>query len=312
MAMNDHEIWVPEEWGGAVLTAVMQNSAIEALARPEPMGSTTKHVPRSGGIGIDVIAKGGSYSEDDTDDDEVVLTARKLGKAISLADEDIKDAETLINILNQKKIEWATAYAKGLDNACIGTIGPVYMPSGTAAKRPFVSIREAVRTTDLDLGYTADTNYLASAGTVTYDDLSQVLGMYEDSGYFSEVDTVVMASPAFKRTIRDIKDDNERPIFIQGREGTPDTVFGYRVMWTPGARTSTTMTSTPTGNPLFVVGNRQFIIVGRRSGPESFVAGADSGVGFLTDEAKMKMRARRGFAVGHPAAVAVLEQSAGS
>lgn len=308
MALNDHELWVPEEWGGPVLTAVMQTSAVEALARIEPMNTTTRHVPREGGIDVQVIEKGGTYNEDATDDDEVVLTARKFGRAISLADEDIKDAEQLVDIINSKKVSWASSYAKGFDNASVGVIGPV----SVAAGRPFQSVREAVRTTDSDLGYTADTNFLASAGTVTYDDLSQVLGMYEDGDYFSEADTVVIASPAFKRTFRDIKDDNGRPIFIQGKDGTPDTLFGYPARWSAGARTSTSVSKAPTGNPLLVVGNRQYLIVGRRSGPESFVAGADSGVGFLTDEAKLKMRARRGFAVGHPAAFAVLEQSAGS
>jgi HK97 family phage major capsid protein len=308
MAMNDHAVWVPEEWTGDVVTAVIQTSAVEALGRIEPMATTTKHVPREGGIDVQVIAKGGSYDEDATDDDEVVLTARKFGRAFSLADEDAKDLEALIEVLNLKKTSWATSFAKGYDNACLATIGVESMAYG----RPFTSVREAVRTTDSDLGYTADTNYLASAGSVTYDDLSQVLGMYEDGAYFDEMSTVAIASPAFKRIFRDIKDDNGTPIFIQGRDGTPDTLFGYQAMWSAGCRTSTSMSKAPTGNPLMIVGNRQHLIVGRRSGPESFVAGADSGIGFLTDEAKLKMRARRGFAVGHPAAFAVLEHSAGS
>lgn len=308
MALNDHATWVPEEWGGPVLTAVMQTSAVEALGRPEAMNTDTKHVPREGGIGLDILDKGDTYTEDATSDDEVQLRARKFGRALSLADEDIKDTSGLVDIIDQKKLSWATSYAKGYDNACLGTIGTASM----AANRPFQSVREAVRTTDAELGYTADTNFLASAGTVTYDDLSQVLGMYEDGDYFDEANTIVIASPAFKRTFRDIKDDNNRPIFVQGTGGTPDTLFGYETRWSPGARTSTAASKAPTGNPLLVVGNRQLLIVGRRSGPESFVAGADSGVGFLTDEAKLKMRARRGFAVGHPAAFAVLEQSAGS
>jgi HK97 family phage major capsid protein len=308
MAVNDHATWVPEEWTGQVVTTVMKTSTIEAVARIEPMSTTTKHVPREGGIGLDILDKGDSYTEDATSDDEVLLTARKFGRGISLADEDLKDTEGLVDIINAKKTSWASTYAKGLDNACLGTIGSASM----AADRPFQSVREAVRTTDADLGYTADTNFLASAGTVTYDDLSQVLGLYEDGDYFSEPDTIVIASPAYKRTIRDIVDSQSRPIFIQGRDGTPDTLFGYQVKWTPGARCSTSATPTPTGNPLLIVGNRQFLILGRRSGPESFVAGADSGVGFLTDEAKLKMRSRRAFAVGHPAAFAVLEQSAGS
>ena len=47
--------------------------------------------------------------------------------------------------------------------------------------------------------------------------------------------------------------------------------------------------------------------MGRRSGPESYVADAASGVGFMTDETKLKVRARRAFALGHPRAVSVYE-----
>lgn len=305
MALNDHDAWVPEEWTGNIIAEMMKNSAVEAVARPEPMSTKTKHVPRSGGMSVDVLDKGESYAEDATEDDEVLLYARKFGKAISLGDEDIKDAETLIQVVDQKKRDWAIAYSKGLDNACLATSGAMLM----SANRPFTSVYQAVRTTDTGLSYTADDNYLATAGAVTYAKLSQTLGLYEDSDWFEEAATVVLASPAWKRFLRDIVDDQNRPIFVQGQGDNPDQLFGYEVRWTQGARVSTAATKAPTGNPLMIVGNRNLLILGRRSGPESFVAGADSGVGFLTDESKLKCRARRGFAVGHPKAFAVLEKT---
>lgn len=306
MALNDHAAWVPEEWSGDVVAEVLKTSAVEQYGRPEAMTTSTKHVPRSGGIGLDILDKGDTYTEDTATDDEVLLVARKFGRSMSLADEDMKDAEGFVDIIDQKKLDWANTYAKGFDNVCLATSGAQSM----AANRPFTSVYQAVRTTDTGLSYTADDNYVPSAGSVTYELLSQVLGIYEDGDWFDDSNTAVFASPAYKRTFRDIVDDNNRPIFVQGTGGTPDTLFNYPVAWTAGARTSTAGTNAPTGNPLLIVGNRRLLIVGRRSGPESFLAGADSGIGYLTDEAKLKMRARRGFAVGHPKAFAVLEDTA--
>jgi HK97 family phage major capsid protein len=305
MAIVDYESWVPEEWGSTVIETVQQMSAIEALGREETMNTDTKNVPRSGGMTVDVTDKGGTYDEEDTSDDEVTLRARKFTKAIRLADEDIKDTASTANILDQKKKDWAKAFAKGYDNACLATIGTQSM----ASSRPFTSLYQELRTTNADLGYTADENYMAEA-SITYAVLSELFGLYEDSDWYDETNTTVIASPAYKRYLRDIVDDQNRPIFVQGREGTPDTLFGEAIKWSPGARTSTAMTASPTGNPLLVVGNRTLLVRGVRSGPESFVAGADTGIGFLTDSAVMKLRARRGFTVGHPSGLAMIEKSA--
>jgi len=307
MALNDHDAWVPEEFGGPVIQKIAAVSAVEALARPENMNTDTRHVPRSGGIGLDVLDKGEPYTEDATSDDDVELRARKFGRMISLAHEDIEDVAeaSAIDIVNVKKVDWATTYAKGFDNACLGTTATQSM----GAKVPFYSVYYTLRNADSDLGYGADDNYVASAA-IEYSDLSEVLGLYEDGDWFDAAETVVIASPAFKRIVRDVVDDNHRPIFIQGTQGTPDTLFGYQVAWTQGARTSSSMTPAPSGNPLLVVCNRQLLIKGVRSGPESYLARADSGIGFMTDEAYLKMRARRAFAVGHPKAFAVLESTA--
>jgi hypothetical protein len=67
------------------------------------------------------------------------------------------------------------------------------------------------------------------------------------------------------------------------------------------------MSDAPTGNPLMFLVNSNLIIKGDRSGVEYNLAGADSGPAFLTDEALLKVRVRRGFAVAREAAHAVLE-----
>ena len=386
MAAHDLSSWIPEEFGGPVLQKINQTSVIEAIARRELMTTSVRHVPRSGGMGMDILGNGDSYTEDSSTDDEVLLTARKFGRAISLAEEDLADAGNLVNVLETKRIDWATSFAKTLDNAALA----VTAAESVAGDVPFTSAYKRVRTTDSGLSYTADTNYVAAgtnlghvtltdtgdvvtfsqphglavndkvvfgtittttgitAGTtyyvltvastttvtlsatlggatlalttdgssvsctklgVSYDNLSSVMGLYENSDWFDDANTIVVASPKFKQRFRGIKDANQRPIFVSGVSGTPDTLFERPVYWSLGARTSATATPTPTGNPILVVTSKSSLILGVRSGPESYVADAASGVGFATDETKLKIRARRGWAISHPTAVAVLEDA---
>jgi hypothetical protein len=384
VALHTIESWIPEEFTGSVIQKIMQTSAVEAVGRNEPMSTQTKHVPRSGGMGLDVLGKGDSYTEDSETDDEVLLTARKFGRAISLAEEDLADTANLINVINVKKDDWALSYAKGFDNACLGTSGAASM----AADRPFTSVYQSARTTDSGLGYTADDMYVRSgdnlgavtftdsgdvvtfaqphglkvndkvvpgvittttgitAGTtyyvktvpstttvtlsatlggstlalttdgsavsmtklaVTYLSLSRAIGLYEQSDWFDPTDTIIIASPYYKQACRDLLDANGNPVLVNGGDNQGETLLNYPVRWSLGARVSTAATPAPTGNPLLVVGNRSSLIVGRRSGPESYVADAATGVGFMTDEVKLKVRARRAFAVAHPRALAVYE-----
>lgn len=306
MARADFDAWIPEEYDSNVVQRVRQTSAVEAYGRHYPMSSETRHVPRSAGMEVEGIPKGGTYSEDQSEHDEVLLTARKSGSAISIAEEDRQDSH--VDILETKRLDWATSWAKWFDNACLGVTAAEGSPDYKAA--PYTSVYKAIRTANADTGYAADDNYVAATGTVTYDDLSEVLSRVETGDYWDDADALVIAHPAFKRILRGIKDDQNRPIFVAGQggdSGTPATLFEHLLRFSLGCRTSTAATSSPTGNPLLIACNRQLLKVGDRSGPEWAVAGADTGIGFMTDEAKLKMRARRGFAVGHEAGFAVLE-----
>lgn len=314
MARQTFESWLPEEWGGQVLTKVRAISAIERYARREVMTTDTKHVPRSGGMSFQgAIAKGAAYPEDSNTNDEVLLTARKLGDVLRVADEDLKDGAQVADILTTKKLDWARSYAIGFDHSCLGV---------TAAENggtiPFTSLYKSLRTTNAATSYTADANRILSANAValTYDNFSDVFGLVEDSNFWADGEMVVIAHPYFRKGMRGIKDTAGNPIFNEssngtagGAQGTIDTLFGMPVAWSLGAKTHATATDAPTGNPLLFIGNRNYLIRGDRSGPESMVAGADSGPAFLTDEALLKVRARRGFATGHEKAWAVLEDN---
>lgn len=306
MAVNNVDDWIPEEPSSEVIQRVNQMSVVERLARVWTMSTRTRSVPRSAGMDVEGIAAGGTYTEDASLNDEVILLARKMGKALRLDDEDLQDS-TLVDILNVKKLDWAISYAKFFDQACIGTTGA---ENGTTIL--FTSIYKALRTTNADTGYTADANYVASAsGTaVSYDNLSGVLSLAEQGDYWDDSRALVIAHPGYKAKLRGIKDNDLRPVFIEGQggdKGTPSTLFGYPIEWSLGARTHATNSANPSGNQLLTVGNRDYFYKGVRSGPESVVAGADTGIGFLTDQAILKVRARRGFAVAHEKAWAVLE-----
>lgn len=305
MARATFEDWIPESWDSNVVQRVRQVSAVLRAGRNYPMDNPTRHIPRSQAIAVSGVAKGGAYDEDTAVNDEVLLSARKAGSAVRIADEDLKDSN--VDILTQKRMDWATTYAKYFDNA---TLAVTAAENGTTV--PYTSVYKALRTTNVDTGYTADDNYVlsASAGIITYDELSEVLGLVEQDEFWAEGDIVVIAHPSFRAKLREIKDDHGTPIFVQGQQGdsgSPDRLFDHPVMWSLGAKTSAVAKQNPEGAPLLFVANRQYLAIGTLSGEEYRLAAADSGIGFLTDEAVIKMRARRAFALTHEKAASVLE-----
>ena len=141
--------WIPEENSGQVITRVMGTSAIEALAgRREPMGSLTKSVPRAAGVTSEVVAKSATYSEDASTNDDVTLTAVKFALAMRVAEEDLGDS--IASVIDTKRTDWATSYARHLDNACLGTTAAANL--GTV---PFKSVYRAVVNDNGNGGYTA-------------------------------------------------------------------------------------------------------------------------------------------------------------
>lgn len=301
--------WVPEEWGGAVITKIRAMSAVESYARREPMSTDVKHVPRSGGFAFQgAVAIGTAYTEVDATNDVVTLTARKLGAVLRVADEELKDAAQVANIIQTKQLDWARSYAVGFDNATLG----VTASSANGTTVPYVSLYAAL------VAYnTASNRTQTGTGGVTYANLSSSFALVEQSDYWADGEMVCIAHPAFRNSLRQIVDDQHRPIFNEssagvaggGQAGPVGTLFGLPVVWSLGAKTNATASDTPGGNPLLFVGNRNYMIMGDRSGPEYMLAGADSGPAFLTDEALLKVRVRRGFAVGRPDAWSVLEDN---
>lgn len=313
MARQVFEDWIPEDHNGPVITKIRAISAVENHARPEPMTTETKRVPRSGGMSFTGgIAKGAAYPEDANTNDEVILTAVKLGAVLRVADEDLKDTAQIANIIQTKQLDYARSYAVGFDNACLGTTADVNL--GTV---PFKSLYRSLTTANAATGYTANANRVLSAAAAgnpppTYDDYNALFALVEQGDYWQDGSMVVFAHPFYRQGLRGLKDTADNPIFVEHQSqagGQPDSLFGVPIMWTLGAKTHATASHAPSGNPLMFVGNEDYLIRGDRSGPEYMLAGADSGPAFLTDEALLKVRTRRGFVVAHEKAWAVLEEN---
>jgi HK97 family phage major capsid protein len=302
VARNTLEAWIPEEYETSrVIQSINQISAVESLAARIPMGSDTKHVPRTAGMGVDVVAKGGAYGEDTSLNDEVLLTAVKFGKAARIAEEDINDS--VANVIEAKMVGWGKSYAKMIDNASLAVSAAA---NGTTV--PFTSLYQLLNTTDATLSYTGGTNITtaAAAGAPTYTEFSTAIASVESGDYFDPGSMVAIAHPAFRKSLRGVVDGQSRPIFNENGVGTPDTIFGVPVRWSLGAKISATATPTPTGRPIMAFVNPELMLLGVRSGPESvFIDGRD-GLSALTDESILKMRARRGWAYGHPNGASIL------
>jgi HK97 family phage major capsid protein len=286
----------------------MKASAIEANASRTSMTTSTKRILRAGDFDVNV---GTTYSDDDSDLDYVTLTARRfMGKTV-LSEDDLHDAESIVDVVGQRATDWAVSYATHLDNACIGVTAA---ENGTTV--PFTSIYKTVRTNGADgtSDYVADANYVNHGGVAAsaYNDLSEAFRRVEVGDYWDETNAVVIAHPAFRDVLRKVKDSNGNPIFVQGQgadSGTPDRLFGVDIVWSRGAKTSLTASARPNGNPLLVfVGDRNLLKLGVRSGPESMVTAADAQSN--TDETALKLRSRRGFAAGNVFGFSVVEKTA--
>jgi HK97 family phage major capsid protein len=281
--LTEENGWIPEPSANGVLGRSVEVSAVEAVARKERMTSRTLSVPRFVANGVDVVAEGADIPLKDADLDEVVLTAHKFADRFAISFEDRQDA--LVDVLNAYKAEWISNFNITLDNACLGV-------TGTGG--PFESVYRAV----------GSGRRLATAGALTYEDLVDVIGDIEGN---RKGGLVVIAHPSFAMSLRNLKDDaGDRVVTDPLGAGVP-TIFGHEVRFSYGARTSAAYTDNPTGNPLLVVANRNELILGVRSGPESQVSDAPQ---WVSDVIELKMRARRGFVLADATSARVVELTA--
>lgn len=318
---QDMDVWKPVESGGDVIRELTRVSAIEDVARPEPMASDTKRVRRSGDFDVAGVAKGAEYGYDTNTNDYVELIAAKVGGLRKFAEEDLGgDVNGGAELLGETEKQAANALAVTYDQGAIGTTAA---RNGTTVLWPSIYYTLATTAAGLPLGdYTGGTNIfqwdqsdVTADGKVGYRAISQMLGAYEEGPYFDEGNTRILASPAWRRVLREVMDGNGRPYWQDGQ----DNLFGYPVKWTVGARKHATTTKTPTGSPLLVVANSQLLIKGMakltpqmvNANPGVAIQRAVDGIGFISDEAIFKAAMRRAFVLGEPRGAAILEYNAG-
>lgn len=287
--------YILEEQGSSVIQALLANSAVESFARREAMASRTKSVPRFVADAPVVVAEGATIPEATATLDEVVLTARKYAKIFHISEEDVNDS--LVDVLNTYKTEWASRWARKYDNACLAVTAAGDGDDG----QPFNSLYYSVSQ------HNSGSNLIETAGALSFADINEALGLVESSDKFDAANTVFMAHPKMLAELRGMVDGTGQLVLPNPIAATPGSLFGYPLVVSYGAATSAAATDAPTGNPLLIVGNRQMMINGVRGGVESVVS---RDAQFDTDGVLLKTRVRRGFAVADAGAFAIVEKTA--
>jgi len=286
--------YILEEQGSVVIQDLIANSAVERFARRETMASRTKTVPRFVTDAPQVVAEGGTIPEASATLDEIVLTARKYAQIMHVSEEDLND--NLVDVLTASKREWASRWARKFDNACLGVTAVGDGDDG----QPFNSLYYSVTQ------YNSASNKIATAGALTFEDISNALGLVESSNKFDAANTVFMAHPKMLAHIRAMVGANNEYVLPNPLDATPGSLLGYPLVVSYGAATSAAATDAPAGNPLLIVGNRQMLINGVRGGVESVVS---RDAEFTKDGVLLKTRIRRGFAVADASAFAIVEKT---
>ena len=286
--------YILEEQGSAVIQDLIANSAVERFARRETMASRTKTVPRFVTDAPQVVAEGATIPEASATLDEIVLTARKYAQIMHVSEEDLND--NLVDVLTASKREWASRWARKFDNACLGVTAVGDGDDG----QPFNSLYYSVTQ------YNSASNKIATAGALTFEDISNALGLVESSSKFDAANTVFMAHPKMLAHIRAMVGANNEYVLPNPLDATPGSLLGYPLVVSYGAATSAAATDAPAGNPLLIVGNRNMLINGVRGGVESVVS---RDAEFTKDGVLLKTRIRRGFAVADASAFAIVEKT---
>jgi HK97 family phage major capsid protein len=289
--------YILEEQGSSVIQRLLAESAVEQFARREAMASRTKSVPRFVADAPEVVAEGATIPEAAATLDEVVLTAKTYAKIFHISEEDVNDS--LVDTLATYKTEWASRFARKYDNACLAVTAAADGDDG----QPFTSVYRAVSQ------YNSGSNLTATAGDLTFAHINEALGLVEDSTHFDAANTVFIAHPKMLASLRGMVDGTGQLVLPNPIAATPGSLFGYPLVVSYGAATSAAATDAPTGNPLLIVGNRNMMINGVRSGVESVVS---RDAQFDTDGVLLKTRIRRAFAVAEASAYAIVEKTAGA
>ncbi len=325
MARNvlDGTGWLVEQRDSNVVKAFRRTSVVEAEFRRINMTANTVEIPRIADMAVEFIAKGAAYPEDQSSADVVSISAKKVGSALRIAEEDVDD-DKLADYVDEKKVSAGSSYAKLIDNAALGTNAAA---SGVTV--PFTSLYRSLITTDASTGYTANDNH-RSIAVGSFTTAAQILAgleaqiaIVEDGDYYNDDDLVWIAHPSFKGRLRSVKDTTGKPIFYGGGNANitkggkrVQELYDIPIRFTRGARVTATPAINPAaasgvkgtpGNPLLFLVQKNAAVFGLRKAFESVYIPGRDGTSALTDEDILKVRARIAAGATVPGAHAVLE-----
>ncbi len=309
MAVADVSKWIPVEYGGTLITKFQESSVLFRIAsgpggRIESMTTLTKHVPKDGDVAVQFTAKAATYGLDVTAVDDILLTQKKMTSGVPLAEEDIHDAGSFVQVVPAKRDRAFAGFATLLDNAAFAvTAAPTAEPDMSV---PYNSLYRQVA------AYNGGSNVLTwdrSSGTAAEfrTAILAAMGIAENSDYAS-TDLVWGMNPAFRAYLRNqtLDGSNGLPIWSQAE----NTILSYGVQWGRGLRTSATAVQKPSsGNPIALVGPPGLLIPGTGSdSPLSWrVTDSETGIGALSDTSYVLCRQRVAFNIGDPSAFAIVE-----
>lgn len=289
--------WQKIQYDPTLRTQQVQESAVLRVAAPLTMSGHSVEIPRH----LSGIVGGGSVLvEDTTDGSKVTMYSYQYNNKVQMDEADTEDA--YIDAINAYDFQFLNRLAVVHDNACLGVTGA--RSTVPTDNRPYNSLIKVLRTDDTDAGYAADDNVIS--GALTYDNLSNLLGILEDSDFGDPSQLVVIGHRGLRNNLRKIKDSQNNPIFQDAAANVLDeTLFGAPIVWTQGAVESSQYNAMSASNPklLFIV-NRSAIVNGQRIEPQSRFIPASINTTELAHT--LQHRARRGFVVTIPNAASVL------
>lgn len=309
MAARDFSAWTPIIWDNEVAQREVQASAVIQYGRPKPMTSNQMEIPRFTNADVG----GGSQLVEDTNSGDVTdLFSYQYNGKFTLDEAQVEDNPA--NEVESVSYEWLNSFHISYDNACLGVSAA---RSATATNyQPYKSVYYAVTHDDTDVGYVANTNYTKTgSGGLTYDYANTGLGLVEATKFWNPMNAVAIMHPTLKRSIRGIKDSQQRPIFVESSNGTAGggvgpqyELFGVPVAWSFGAQVSPSFKMATTGNPLIIFASRRHLVHGARIDPQAKFISADINANAL--EHTLQTRARKGFCPTVPQAFSVIEVGA--
>jgi len=208
---------IPEQYIEDIITATTASSAVMKLARKVQMSYGSAKQPV---LGLLPIA--GFVSPRDTglkamasaSWDGIELTAEEIATIVPIPENVLDDAT--FDIFGTLQPAIAEALGAVIDGACLfGTNAPVTWPTGGIAAMATAAAN--------------DRTEASVAGQDLAEDLNAIMGMVEDDGF--DVDGFVIRR-TLKRSLRGLRDSNNRPIFSPGLAGSIDELYSEPVTYT--------------------------------------------------------------------------------